>query len=275
MSKQVSRKTAAARREKRSKYVQAGSLICFFVLWQLIAFANIQNEWFNPNFLPSPLDVIQSAVEYAQAGTLLAHIGISLYRLLVGFVIGTVISVIIGSLMCLFRTVNNILSPIVNLFGSIPVMAFLPMFLIWFGIGEGSKITLIAYTTVIAMLPYVTEGIRNTDPLLVRSSVSLGASNIQVFTHVLFRSALPNIFVGMKACLGLAFSSLVVAEMMGASTGLGFIIVDAKNWFRLDDMFMSAIIIGLLYTLFYGVLTLLERLLFPWKRSGMNAAVES
>ncbi|GIM30347.1 ABC transporter permease [Clostridium polyendosporum] len=270
----TSRKTAQAIREKRNKWYKVLSLITFFIIWEVFSRINIYEGWFNPVFLPSPTLIIETGYVYIQKGILFKHIGISLYRMLSGFMIGTIIAVIIGALIANFKWIENTMMPIINMFGPIPVLAFLPMFLIWFGIGENSKITLITYTTFISMLPYVTDGIKNTDPLLIRSAASLGASKLQVFTKVILNSAMPNIFTGMKACLGLGFSSLVVAEMMGASSGLGYIIVDAKNWFKMADMFLAAILIGILYTLFYGVLTIIESFLFKWKRDGISSAVE-
>lgn len=271
----TSRKTEQAIREKRNKWYKVLSLIVFFIIWEVGSRVNVYQGWFNPVFLPSPTLIIQTGYEYMQKGILFKHIGISLYRMLSGFMIGTIIAVIGGSLIASVKWIDNMVSPVVNMFGPIPVLAFLPMFLIWFGIGEGSKITLIAYTTFIAMLPYVTDGIKNTDPLLIRSAISLGASKVQVFTKVILNSAMPNIFTGMKACLGLGFSSLVVAEMMGASSGLGYIIVDAKNWFKMSDMFLAEILIGILYTLFFCVLTIIENIIFKWKRDGITSAVES
>uniref|UniRef100_UPI00242A8EE7 ABC transporter permease n=2 Tax=Megamonas TaxID=158846 RepID=UPI00242A8EE7 len=153
--------------------------------------------------------------------------------------------------------------------------AFLPMFLIWFGIGESSKIALIAYATFVPLITYVIDGIKNTDPVLIRSARSLGATPFQVFTKVIFKSAMPHIFAGMKISLALTFSALVVAEMMGASEGLGYIIVNAKNWFKMADMFLAATLIGLEYTIFYGILTLIEKRLFRWKKVGMSKAVEN
>lgn len=271
----TSRKSEKALREKRNKWYKILSLVVFFIIWEMISRINVYQGWFNPVFLPSPSLIVKTGYDYMEKGILLKHIGISLYRMLIGFMIGTIIAVIGGALIASFKWIDNMLMPIVNMIGPIPVLAFLPMFLIWFGIGEGSKITLIAYTTFIAMLPYVTDGIKNTDPLLIRSAVSLGASKTQVFIKIVLNSAMPNIFTGMKACLGLAFSSLVVAEMMGASTGLGYIIVDAKNWFKMADMFLAAILIGILYTLFFCVLTILENILFKWKKDGITSAVES
>lgn len=270
----ISRKTKQVILEKRNKWYKVASLIAFFIIWEAFSRVNIYKELFNPVFLPSPILIMETAYKYIQEGILFKHIGISLYRMLSGFIIGTTIAIVLGALITNFKLLENIMMPIINMFGPIPVLAFLPMFLIWFGIGENSKITLITYTTFISMLPYVTDGIKNTDPLLIRSAASLGASKYQIFIKVILNSAMPNIFAGMKACLGLGFSSLVVAEMMGASSGLGYIIVDAKNWFKMADMFLAAILIGILYTIFYSVLTIVESFLFKWKRDGISSAVE-
>lgn len=271
----IPRKTVEAHRAKMDMYYKIFSLLFFFGLWQLISYLNSLNEWFNPVFLPSPAMVIETVYDYIIDGTLIGHIGMSFYRMIVGFVIGVVIAVALGILIATKRDFDNIFSPILNLVGPIPVFAFLPMFLIWFGIGESSKIALIAYATFVPLITYVIDGIKNTDPVLIRSARSLGATPFQVFTKVIFKSAMPHIFAGMKISLALTFSALVVAEMMGASEGLGYIIVNAKNWFKMADMFLAATLIGLEYTFFYGILTLIEKRLFRWKKVGMSKAVEN
>ena len=271
----IPRKIVEAHRARMNTYYKIFSLLFFFGLWQLISYLNSLNEWFNPVFLPSPAMVIETAYDYIIDGTLIGHIDMSFYRMIIGFVIGVVIAVVLGILIATKRDFDNILSPILNLVGPIPVFAFLPMFLIWFGIGESSKIALIAYATFVPLITYVIDGIKNTDPVLIRSARSLGATPFQVFTKVIFKSAMPHIFAGMKISLALTFSALVVAEMMGASEGLGYIIVNAKNWFKMADMFLAATLIGLEYTIFYGILTLIEKRLFRWKKVGMSKAVEN
>ncbi|MBM6761047.1 nitrate ABC transporter permease [Megamonas hypermegale] len=271
----IPRKIVEAHRARMNTYYKIFSLLFFFGLWQLISYLNSLNEWFNPVFLPSPAMVIETAYDYIIDGTLIGHIGMSFYRMIVGFVIGVVIAVVLGILIATKRDFDNIFTPILNLVGPIPVFAFLPMFLIWFGIGESSKIALIAYATFVPLITYVIDGIKNTDPVLIRSARSLGATPFQVFTKVIFKSAMPHIFAGMKISLALTFSALVVAEMMGASEGLGYIIVNAKNWFKMADMFLAATLIGLEYTIFYGILTLIEKRLFRWKKVGMSKAVEN
>lgn len=270
----VPRKYTEARKAKADKFYKVLALFYFFCIWELISYLNAQNGWFNPVFLPSPVTVIETAYDYFMSGTLMLHIGMSFYRMIVGFVIGVAASLVVGILIAMSRSWDNILSPIINMVGPIPVFAFLPMFLIWFGIGEASKIALIAYATFIPMLIYIIGGIKETDPLLIRSAKSLGATDYQIFTKVILNSAMPKIFEGMKMSLALTFSALVVAEMMGASTGLGYIIVNAKNWFKMADMFLAATLIGLEYTVFYVFLSLLEKKLFRWKTAGSSDAVE-
>jgi len=273
--KQISYNTSQERRAKMDKYFKAISLISFFVIWELFGVINDKYSWIDAKFLPMPTDIVESLYNFILDGTLQTHLFISVERVLSGYVIGVIVSVILGALIASFKTVDNIISPILNLFGPIPVMAFLPIFILWFGIGENSKVILIAYATVIYMVSYVTEGIRNTDPLLIRSALSLGATPMQVFTQVKFKAAFPNIFLGMKGALGTAFGAMVVAEMLGASTGLGYIIVFSKNWFKMSDMMMAAILIGLLYTIMFGILSVIEKNLFKWKSKTNGDAIES
>lgn len=272
--KNISYQTAASMKARKDKYYKIVSLITFFIFWEALCRINMQVGWIDSKFLPMPTGIIMAAYNFLNEGTLLGHIGISMGRVLKGYFIGIVFAVILGGLIASFRTIDNIFSPILNLFGPIPVMAFLPMFILWFGIGEQSKVILIMYATVIYMVPYVSGGINNTDPLLIRSAISLGANPLQVFFLVKFQSAFPNIFTGMKGALATAFGTMVVAEMMGASSGLGYIIVFSKNWFKMDDMIMAAIIIGLLYSVIFAILAMLEKRLFKWKKVGASNAIE-
>lgn len=261
-------------RDKRDKYYKAFSLIGFFVLWELFGRINGQMGWIETKFLPMPSEIIMSVYGFILDGTLIKHLSISVARVIKGYLIGAIVATILGTFIANAKAVDNMVTPILNLFGPIPVMAFLPMFILWFGIGEQSKIILIAYATVIYMVTYVVEGIKSTDPLLIRSAMSMGANRLQLFWHVKFKSAFPNIFLGMKGALGTAFGAMVVAEMLGASTGLGYIIVFSKNWFRMSDMMMAAMLIGLLYSLMFGIMSVLEKHLFKWKIKVAGNAIE-
>ncbi|RYL86658.1 ABC transporter permease [Sporolactobacillus sp. THM19-2] len=261
-------------KRSHSKVIQTVSLIGFFIVWQVFSMLNESIVWFNPRFFPSPFIVLQTTYGYLQDGTLVTSISASVTRVLLGFALGTIVGVLLGVIMSVSKLFNDLANPVLNMLGPIPVYAFLPIFMIWFGISEMSKISLIAYATFLPVLTYTMDGVRNVNPTWIRSAMSLGASKHQIFQKVILRAALPNVFVGMRISLALAFGALIVAEMMGSSEGLGFIIVNARNWFKLDDMFMSCMLIGLLYTLFNYILILFEKILFKWKNDGVSSAVE-
>lgn len=247
------------------------SLIVFFVIWQIVTQMNQSHEWFNPKFLPAPTDIVRKALEYISDGTLWLHTSVSIRRILIGFVIGGVLAIVVGIIFSNQKLVEAWFSPIINLLGPIPPYALLPIIIIWFGIGEESKVGLIAYCTFMTMLPYITDGLKNTPPVLIRAATSLGANQWQIFTRVMLPNAVPNIFVGMKVTLAMTFGALMVSEMLGASKGLGFIIINAKQWFKMDDMFLAIIMIGLIYIVMFSIIQFVERLVLKWKTDVTNA----
>ena len=257
------------------KMIRWCSLFGFFAIWQIFGMLNKEYKFFNPVFLPSPADVIKVGYQMILDGTLVQHITSSLIRILIGFGIGTVVAILLGIIITRSELIESIVDPILSLIGPIPAFAFLPLFIIWFGVGEFPKITLIAYATFLPILTYTIDGLKSINPVLIRSALSLGASEFKVFTKVILKSALPNIFVGMRVSLALTFSALVVAEMMGADKGLGFIIVDARNWFKTANMFLAAALIGIEYSILDLALKLVCKHLFKWKKGGMKDAVEN
>lgn len=259
------------KRGYNSAAVRVGSIIGFLVIWQLFSTYNETAELMNPVFLPGPIQVFQTMLDYLEKGTLFKHVSASLIRIFKGYFLGITIAIVLGYFMAKIKVLNDILDPVLGIFGSIPPYAFCPLFIIWFGIGEVSKVFLITYTTLLPMIGYVVQGVRGVDPLLIRSAKSLGGSELQVFFRVLVPSALPYVLNGMKVCLGLTFSALIVAEMMGASTGLGYIIVNARNWFLVSDMFLSLVLIALIYTIIKQIICMLEAKFLKWKKSGMDA----
>lgn len=251
------------------------SIIAFLLLWQGFASYNEQVEFMNPKYLPGPIEVIQTVIEYiTEKGTLFKHIWASLYRIIGGFLMGSLVAVFVGYICSKSKIIANILDPIFNILGPIPAYAFMPLFIIWFGIGEAPKFLMIAYVTFFPMLSYTREGINNINPVLIRAAMSLGANQWQIFKRITFKAAFPSIISGMKTSLALAFSGLVVAEMMGSDTGLGYIIVDSKNWFRVSDMFMAMFLIAAEYLVIYFILSFVEKKLFKWKKTGISSVVE-
>ena len=264
-------------KEKKSQHhynstvVKMTSIAAFLILWQLFCFYNAEAQVINPVFLPGPLDILRTMAEQIQDGSLVTNVSVSIYRILKGYFFGVLVAVVLGYFMAKVRVLNDILDPLLGVFGSIPPYAFCPLFIIWFGIGEESKTLLIAYTTLLPMIGYVIQGVRNVDPLLIRSARSLGANEFQTFRKIVVPSALPYLLNGMKTCLGLTFAALIVAEMMGASEGLGYIIVNARNWFLVSDMFLSLAMIAITYTIMKQIICFAEDKLLKWKKFEQKA----
>lgn len=248
--------------------------VTFFVLWEVFSQLNERFAWFNPIFLPPPSLIVSDAWVLAKTGIVLESLVSSSIRIALGFVIGCLFAVLFGVLMSKFRTFERWMSPILNLVSPIPALALLPLFIIWFGIGEFPKVLLIAWTTFVPVLVYTVDGFKSVPSTLIRSALSLGASERQIFTRVMIPSAIPNFIVGARVSLGLSFSALIVSEMMGAKSGLGYIIVDARNYFKISNMFVAIILIGLSYSLFSVLMKIAERRVLAWRKGGMRDAVE-
>jgi ABC-type nitrate/sulfonate/bicarbonate transport system permease component len=249
-------------------------IVVFLLGWETVSTLNESFKYFNPIFLPAPSEIVKEIWYLGQTGIITESITASTVRILSGFFIGLVLAVIVGVFMSKYRQVEYWLSPVLNLLGPIPALALLPIFIIWFGIGEMPKVLLIAWTTFIPVLTNTLDGLKSVNPTLIRSALSLGANERHIFFKVIFPSAIPSIFVGAQISLGLGFSSLIVSEMMGAKSGLGYIIVDARNYFKMTNMFVAIVLIGLEFSIFSFALKLFERRLVTWRKNGVRSAIE-
>lgn len=267
---------------KKKKYnihnvIQILVIVFFFIIWQSLCSYNETVDvgvFINPKWLPSPSEIIKLMYGLILDGTLIIHFKASLIRMFWGFIWALVIAIVLGVLVSSFKVADDIVSPLLSLIQPIPAFAFLPMFIIWFGVGEKSKIIMIAYMAFGPLFTYFVEGLRNTNPLFIRSAKCLGANPIQVFTNITFKAALPNLFVGIRLGIGSTFSAMVVAELMGANEGLGYIINYSRNYFMICQMFVAAISIGLTNTIFIAIISIIEKILFRWKRNGIDSAIE-
>ncbi|XEC93194.1 ABC transporter permease [Paenibacillus tarimensis] len=264
----------SAKNSAADKYWGFLPTILFFVVWELFSRLNHSVAMFNPLFLPPPTEILSEAWLLAQTGIITTSLLSSTLRILAGFSLGCAAAVLLGVVMSRSGIMERSISPILNLTGPIPALALLPLFIIWFGIGEFPKILLIAWTTFIPVLVYTLDGLKSVNSTLIRSALSLGASEGQIFKRVILPSAIPNILVGAQVSLGLAFSSLIVSEMMGAKDGLGYIIVDARNYFKISNMFVAIILIGVEYSIFAYLLKKIERRVMSWRKGGMRDALE-
>ena len=241
------------------------SLVAFLALWSLAGGLVELTRPFNPLFLPAPWVVIGALLELARKGQLWMHVGATLERVAIGFGVGAVLAVALGLLAGQVRAVRNIIEPVVELLRPIPPLAVLPLFIVWVGIGEPSKIGFITYATFFPIFLTTVTGVRQIDPVRLRAARSLGARGLPLFTRVILPAALPDILTGLRLGVALAFFVIVISEFIGAEHGLGFLINDGRNFFLVPQMLGAAVVLGLLGYAGNGLVRLLERRLTRWQ----------
>jgi ABC-type nitrate/sulfonate/bicarbonate transport system permease component len=248
--------------------LRATSIGLFLGIWYTVSLGN--KYWlhiFNPMLIPTPLDVVLVGVELVKSGQLQHDIVASCMRVLVGFCIAGVVGLAVGVAVATWRPLEALFGPIIELLRSIPPLAFLPMMVLWFGIGEASKVAFIAYTSFFPMFVTTVEGIKFVDPVLVRAAAALGATPWQTFRYVTLPAALPSIITGLRLAFSLAFFVIVAAEFVAADSGLGYMINDARTFFMVPQMLLGAVVIGAIGFAFNFVLQTLERYLLQWRRN--------
>ncbi|HXJ82933.1 MAG TPA: ABC transporter permease [Candidatus Methylomirabilis sp.] len=223
----------------------------------------------SPLILPSPkamTDELGTLLSVGYAGKpLYLHVGKSLFRSFTGLVAGIALAVPIGLFMGYSRTVNAALVPIFGFFRPIPPIAFIPLMILWFGIGELSKILLIFAASFNYTVLNSAAGMRAVPEQLIRKGQNLGLTRWQLFSGVMLPAAMPHVFTGIKISTAVSWAIVVAAELIAAQEGLGFIIQDAGTFFRITDVFVGIIIVGLIGVTLEIVISLIERRTLHWQ----------
>jgi len=255
---------AKARRNLSTRWISTLTLATLLLVWWAVTAA----EWIEPLFLPSPQAVLAKAWLLLTQGymdaTLWQHLGASLQR--IGLALGAAIvtAIPIGIAIGHNRIARGILDPLIEFYRPIPPLAYLPLIVIWCGIGELSKVLLI-YLAIFAPIAIATAtGVRTVDPTKLRAAQSLGASRAQVIRHVILPSALPDILTGVRIGLGVGWSTLVAAELIAATSGLGFMVQSAAQFLVTDVVVLGILVIALIAFALEMGLRALQRKLVPW-----------
>jgi ABC-type nitrate/sulfonate/bicarbonate transport system permease component len=259
----ASRKRAVRRREA---ILRLTSVVLFFAFWEVATHFN-QSVYrlFNTMLIPSPEDVVRAGIEMARSGELAHDIAASLYRVVWGFVLASTVALVLGVAVSRSRSVSSMIEPIIEMFRPIPSLAFLPIFILWFGIGELSKIVFVAYATFFPVFTAAVLGLRQIDPILVRAAASLGASKTDIFRYVELPAASPSIITGLRIGFGMAFFVIVAAEFIAADSGLGFLINNSRTFFDVPRMLLGASVIGAIGFAFNTILRRVEARLLAWQ----------
>jgi NitT/TauT family transport system permease protein/sulfonate transport system permease protein len=244
-------------------------VLSFCLAWQLLS----QSGWVNRAMLPSPTTVVQSGWMLVMSGELLMHLFWSVARAGAGFVIGSALAVVLGVAMARARLLDEIFNPLLQMFRAVPSLAFVPLAIFWLGIGETSKIFLIAWGVFFPVWVNTYIGVRDTSPLLARAAESLGASGWRNLVFVVLPAALPLILAGLRVSLSVALVVLVAAELAGALFGVGYLIQVSQQVFRVDHMFVGLIALGVLGFTADFLFERFVRFFFPWYGAERGARV--
>jgi ABC-type nitrate/sulfonate/bicarbonate transport system permease component len=212
-----------------------------FVLWHLASIYLVSSVLF-----PPPAIVFRKAVILVRNGVLLEHLWASVQRILVGFIAGSLLGIPIGLAMGSFRPVRQVLEPYTEFLRFIPSVAMITVAVIWFGIGEASKIFLIIYTTIFIVILNTAAGVSAIANNKIRAAQALGATPGQIFFHVALPATVPYILTGMRLAMANSFTTIVAAELIAANEGLGKMLWDGRMFMLVDDIFVSLVSLGLL-----------------------------
>jgi taurine transport system permease protein len=244
--------------------VSALTIVVIISLWAIAAAYALVS----PVFLPSPLAVLKSSYHLITVGfvdsTLLEHTLASLYRIFGGLAAAILIGVPAAMAIALSRVGKGILDPIVEFLRPLPPLAYLPLIIIWVGIGEASKIVVIALAMLPPIIISTVSGVRATSKDHINAARSFGATRLQLLFNVILPSTIPSILTGVRIALGAGWSTLVAAELIAASRGLGFMIQSAAQFLVTDIVIAGIFVIALIAFLFELLARLLERTLAPW-----------
>jgi NitT/TauT family transport system permease protein len=238
----------------------AGPLIVLLI-WEGLSRAKL----IDPLFWPAPSTLWDTTVELFAEKDLLGDIGISLYRILMGFVIGTIPGIAIGLAMGLFWPVRVFLMPIASAIYAVPKIAILPLMIIAFGIGELSKIMIVAISIFFLVALNTMSGVLSIDNQYRDVARNLGASRWELFWTVALPGSLPAIFTGMRLSLGFALIVIVGAEFLAADKGIGFMIWQSYQTLRIKQMFVGLVITGIMGWALTLIVDALERIIVPWR----------
>jgi NitT/TauT family transport system permease protein len=242
-------------------FSRSGAILAFIALWEIAPRVGLVEAAFLPPFT----QVLKTAWQLLRNGQLESHIAASLSRSLVGFGVAIVYAVPLGLAIGWFKRLADVLSPLLEVFRNTAPLALLPVFLLLLGIGESSKIALVIYSCSWPILLNTISGVRNVDPLLIKSAKTMGLSPFDLLRKVVLPASTPSVFVGIRLAGAYSLLVLVAAEMVGAKAGLGYLIIYSQYNFQIPHMYVGILTTTVLGVTFTQLLMAIERRLTGWK----------
>ena len=253
------------RKTATEKILSWGTAVSILLLWLIVSEFGLIDQ----NLVPTPQAVFAAFIEIMENGyknfTLLEHLGESMKRLVIAFVLSCVTAVPLGIASGYNSRIRAIFEPIIEFYRPLPPLAYYTLLVLWMGIENKSKISLLylacfapAYISCVSAVIKIRED-------YINSAFTVGASRLQVIVHVIFPACLPDIFTGLRTSLGVAYTTLVSAEMVAANSGIGWMVLDASRYLRSDIIFLGIIVMGITGILLDRGIQLIERRVVPWK----------
>lgn len=238
------------------------SILLFLFVWEMAARLRL----LDPNFVPPPTVVVAEAISMVQTRMLVQDLAASLKRSLGGFALGSLIGIAMGLLTGRVQLLRQLFEPIIQLFRPIPSIAFVPLAILWFGLGESPKLFLITYGVFFPVWLNTHVGVGAVDINYIRAAKCLGAKDRQLFLEVVLPAALPFVVAGLRLGIAVSFIVLVAAEMTGASAGLGFRIEESHLIFRADRMLVGLLMLGILGATADAIFNFVSSKLLFWSK---------
>lgn len=249
--------------EQRSLlFISTLSVIAFIAIWETACRTGLVD----PIFLPAPSEVLARAYTTLNNGTLIANVLASTRRVMIGFLMAVIVSIPLGLVLGSSRRACAIFDPLISLLRPLPSMSWIPLSLLWFGITETQKYSIVFMGTIAPALLYVIEATRNVDKVLILAARNMGASRIQVMREVILPASLAQIISGFKIILGLAWTCVISAELIAAKEGLGFMIMNGKEFFQTDTVVLGMVMISVTVLIIDVILRRIENKVLAWQR---------
>lgn len=249
----------------QTSLISSMAVLLVLAIWVVVTHLGLVKPLFLPRLetvWQAFLDAVEGKIDGAP---LTEHIAMSLFRVISAFLLAALIGIPVGLAMGLNPAIRAVLDPFIEFYRPLPPLAYLPLVIIWFGIGETSKILLIFLACFAPVALAARAGVLSASSDQINAARALGASHLQLLRFVVFPAALPDILVGLRIGMGVGWTTLVAAEMVAASTGVGQMVLNASNFLRTDIVMMGILVIGIFAIIFEFAMRWLERKLVPWR----------
>jgi NitT/TauT family transport system permease protein/sulfonate transport system permease protein len=241
-------------------------LAAFLATWELLAATNL----INAVLLPSPSTLFWAASDLLRNGALLRHVSASIERVLVGFVLAAIVGLSFGVVLGWFRVLSDFVKPLVEALRPVPPIAWTPLAILWFGVGNAPSYFLVFVGAVFPVFVSTFSAVRNIERTQINAALCLGATPAMLIKDVLIPGALPVIFPGLRIALGVGWMCVVAAELIAAQSGLGYMIQQSRLLLQTQYVVTGMIVIGVIGFAMNAVMTLIERRLVPWQPSSQG-----